>query len=265
MRALDQLDKLHLEHNWEHKETCFPELMKEYRELLYRIDEHFDACFSALRCLCPISMAKQTKFDDQFLDKAKLTGWKQFRDAVKPYRIHIGGLVNKLKHNQAELCSVFFHSLTEFRPGYYLRDVLPDGGLGPSQIIHSGNTAFSFTRDMMFNLWWLYRIGDLLTEAIDVALNTLHGYELIEAPTDAPNNEWVEVVRRCALLKPEFFPDESNMPYPRIIFPKNGSSASLEFPTSARGHKVGEMRVTTTIKVDFSHPFNKLPYCPEDS
>jgi hypothetical protein len=175
LKALDAIDLLHNEHNWQGKESSFPALLSEYRNLLYCINEHFDACHAVLRGLCHPNVAASTKFDSQFLDKAKFPGWKNFRDALKSYRDnHIGSLVNTLKHNQGELCSIFFYSATEFRPGYYLRDVLPDGALGPSPKVHKdAHTAYSFSRDIMIHLWWVFRPGDLLAGTIIVALYSL--------------------------------------------------------------------------------------------
>lgn len=263
VRALDALDHLHTEHNFQDKESGAPALLSEYAELLFRLNEHPDACFSALRSLCASTATKPTDFDTQVLAKSKLPGWKQFQAAVRPYRQeHIGLIVNTLKHRQGELCSVHFKSLIEFRPGYFLRDVLPDGSLGPSATLHSnGNTAFSFARDMMLHLWWLFRIGELLAEAVRTALLVNHAHTLVAAPVEPGDTKWAEVVRRCGELKPEFFPDEIVKPYPRILFQPSPSQVILEFPTSARGHKLlGTMTVVTALKVDMAHPSNKMPY-----
>ena len=263
VRALDALDHLHTEHNFQDKESSAPALLSEYAELLFRLNEHPDACFSALRSLCPSTASKPTDFDTQFLAKSKLPGWKQFQEAVRPYRDeHIGLIVNTLKHRQGELCSVHFKSLIEFRPGYFLRDVLPDGALGPSGKLHSnGNTAFSFARDMMLHLWWLFRIGELLAEAVRTALHVNHAHSLVATPVEPGDTKWVEVVRRCGGLKPEFFPDEIVKPYPRILFQPSPNQVILEFPTSARGHKLlGTTTVVTAFNVDMAHPTNKMPY-----
>lgn len=263
IKTLDQLDHLHHEHNWLRTEVGFPALLSEYRELLYRLNEHFDACYSALRSLCPTANPK-ILHDSQFLNMAKLPGWKQFRDAIKHYRDdHIGLLVNTLKHRQGELCSIYFHSATEFRPGYYLRDILPDGSLGPSAKLHSsGNTAFSFSRDMLMHLWWIYRIGDLLSSALITALEVQHGHELHEEH-QIPEAKWEEVLRRCAELKPEFFQDELSKPYPRVLYQAAAHSMSMEFPTTARGHSAREMRISTAFSVDGEHRNNKMPYWTE--
>lgn len=266
LKVLDRLDELNREHNWEGKETSFPDLLSEYRELLCRLHEHFDACFSVLRSLCPPETGKPTKIDSQFFEKSKLAGWKKFYEAINPYREdHIGALVNTMKHNQGELCSIFFHSETEFRPGYFLRDILPGGLLGPSAKLHSsGETAFSFSRDMMLHLWWLYRVGDLLAGTIHTVIRTKHGYELIEV-SQGSSDLMLEVVRRCAELRPEFFPDEAQQPYPKIVYRTAPYILTIEFPTSARGHQVGAMQVSTSLVVDGTHLSNKMPYFPRNA
>lgn len=262
LKTLDCLDQLHNEHNTLRTETCFPNLLDEYSKLLYRLNEHFDACFSALRSLCPVSVAKPTLFDSQFLDKAKLPGWKQFRKDITPYREdHVGRLVNTLKHRQGELCSIHFYSNTGFRPGYYLRDILPGGALGPSKELHSnGETAFSFSRDMMFHLWWLYRIGDLLASTVTKALRARYEYNLIELAQDLPQEKWSTVVSRCAELKPEFFPDEVTKCYPRVSYQAIPSVLTIEFPTTAPVQRFEEMRICTAITIDDAHLSNKIPY-----
>lgn len=267
LKVLDANDKLHSEHNWEGTENTSPVLLAAYRELLYRLNEHFDACFSVLRSLCdPNAASSGLIFDSQYLDKANFPGWKKFRDAVKPYRDgHIGLLVNTLKHRQGELCFIFFYTRTEFRPGYYLRDVLPDGALGPSSKLHDGaNTALSFSRDLMVHLWWLYHTGDLLARTVTGALRAMHGVQLPELSTVAPDLRWDELISRCAKLRPDFFPDEVSKGYPRILYQASGPTVTLEFPTVTRGHRVGPMHVQTHITVDGNHPSNKLPYFGND-
>lgn len=231
LKVLDVSDKLYSEHNWEGTEKTYPALLAEYRELLYRLNEHFDACFSVLRGLCAPSAVAATIFDSKYLDKAKFPGWKNFRDFVKAYRdSHIGLLVNTLKHSQGQLCSIYFYTDTEFRPGYYLQDVLPNGTLGPSPKLHDGaNTAFSFARDLMVHLRWLYRTGDLLARTVSGALRAMHGFELAEESKVAPDLRWDELVSRCAKLRPEFFPDEVMKPYPRILYQTGGPAVMLDF------------------------------------
>lgn len=263
LKALDELDHLRSEYLWKGNADHMPVVIDAYTQLLHRINEHHDACYSVLRSLCPASDAKATQIDTQFLDKAKLAGWRQFRDATKEYREnHIGLIVNTLKHKQGELCPIYFKSTIEFRPGYYLRDVLPSGAMGPSRKLHAGsNTAFSFARDMLMHLWWLYRIGELLATAIATALRVRHGHALIITPQGTGDANLIAVLERCAQLKPEFFPDELLKPYPRVLFQPTPAAVSLEFPTTARGIRMNpELTVVTQFVVDGAHLSEKMPY-----
>lgn len=263
LKTLDAFDRLHSEYVWLGKDEHLSDVTAAYTQLLHRLNEHLDACYSVLRSLCPASGANDSPIDAQFLGKANSPGWKKFQESTLDYRKnHIGLIVNTLKHKQGELWPVYFRSDREFRPGYFLCDVLPDGALGPSATLHNGgNTAFSFARDMLMHLWWLYRIGSLLSDTIRTHLRMTHGHELAEQPYPSDSSGWSAVLQRCAQLRPEFFPDELEKPYPRILYQAQPQSVTLEFPTTVRGVRLGnELRITTQCSVDGMHREIKLPY-----
>lgn len=219
----------------------------------------------AIRCCVYFAPQKgqRTGQSTQFLDKTNPPGWKKFRESTRDYREnHIGLIVNTLKHKQGELWPVYFRSGREFRPGYFLCDVLPGGAIGPSAKLHDGgDTAFSFARDMLMHLWWLYRIGNSLSDAVKAHLKMAHGYELSEVPHSGDSIGWSAVLQRCAQLRPEFFPDELEKPFPRVLYQEQPLSVSLEFPTAARGIRLGkEFRISTQCSVDGMHRTIKLPY-----
>lgn len=262
-----ELDRLRSEYLWENKDTRLNLVVGEYSELLCRLNEHLDACFSAIRCVCPASMAKSTPIDAHFLGNANPPGWKQFKAAIRPYREdHIGLLVNTIKHKQGELCPIYFKSQTDFRPGYYLRDILPGGLLGPSAKLHSGgNTAFSFARDSLMHLWWLYRIGELLSTTLETIMTVQHKYQLSFTAEPESESSWDEMLNACARISPEFFPDEIPKPYPRLILQPSPKTVSLEFPTTARGVPLkNSMTISTQITVDGEHRENKIPYMAQN-
>ena len=259
VRTFKELDQLNTEHNWLNKETNYNNLLKEYKELLYRLNEHHDACLSVLRSLCNTKMAKPTIQDSDFLSTAKLSGYKSFTQSITSYREHIGCLVNTLKHRQGELCSIFFHSNTEFRPGYFLRDVLPNGVLGPSAKLHSdGRTAFSFNRDMLFHLWWLYRIGKSLSLAIKSTVLGLHKLTIPSEIHSMDDTNLIKLLKSCAAIKPHLFPNEKT--YPRITLVNNEKKITLKFPTNVPRYFPKNMRISLSIMHDISHPVSKLPY-----
>ena len=265
LRVFDRLDIVYSEYHWERGTSKYAELLHEYHGLLSRLHEHADACLSVLRSLCPVG-EKPKKLDFQFLEQVKPAGWKSFRDSTRTYqKERLGAIVNTLKHDQGTLCMLYFYSALEFRPGYFLQDVLADGSLGPSGRVHDGNcTGFSFAHDMLLHLWWLYRTGDLLAEATVVCTAAQHNIKLEESPLkDSDDSLWGDVLRRCARIKPEFFPDEVRLPYPQVVFQDPPIAITLTFPTTARGHRVSNLRVTSGITVDGQHLTNRLPYFGE--
>ena len=240
-------------------------VLDAYSGLLFRLNEHLDACLSALRCLCEAVEPKPFEFDARVLDKAKLPGWKSFRDSIRPYqKDHIGLIVNTLKHRQGELCSIYFQSQYGFRPGYFVRDVLADGSLGPSSELHAnGESAFSFARDMMVHLWWVYRLGELLAETVKTVMLTKHNLHLDVVPQAASDDHdrWTEVVSNCAGLQPNFFPDEVSKAFPRITFERKPAAIALEFPARLVLQPFGlGWTVSTSLRVDKEHRTNKMPY-----
>ena len=220
IKFFGELKRLRTEYLWQTKDDHYSIVVNEYRELLHRIHEHLDACNSVIRSLCNPHDAKASVFDVQFLNQAKPPGWKNFQAVTKKYNDdHIGLLVNTLKHSQGELCGVYFTSETEFRPGYFLKDILPNGLLGPSARLHNGgNTAFSFARDMLIHLWYFYRIGEELANTVATIVRVKHSHELAMTPTSSTNSRWNDVLELCAEVRPEFFPDELKKPYPVIQY-----------------------------------------------
>lgn len=244
------------------------EVGSSYAALLQRLNEHFDACYSVLRSLSTPKGGKQNRIHSQYLDQARLVGWRQFKSSTMTYReSHLGLIVNSIKHSQGELCPIYFHSDKEFRPGFYLRGLLPGGVLGPDPHLHrGGNSAISFARDMLMHLWWLYRTSDLLTVALASHLDATYGYKLSPVRLEQTEARWADVVRNCASISPEFFPDEWRLPYPRVVYAPNPEQLNLEFPSSAGVHRLtGDVRVRVLTTVDSTHRTEKMPYFGQDA
>ena len=267
-KTLDDLSTLRVRYSASQDDMFLMDVAASYSALLHKLNEHFDACYAVLRSLSPTVESKPTLVHSQYLDRAKLIGWKHFRDATRNYReSHIGLIVNALKHSQGELCPLYFHSHNEFRPGYFLRGLLSGGVRGPDPRLHrGGNTAISFSRDMLIHLWWLYRTSDLLTGAVAAYLDTTYRHKLTPQAAKLPEANWSGVVQRCAALSPEFFPDEWALPYPRAIYRQSPEELSIEFPSAAGTHKMrGDVQVRTLTTVDGTYPTEKVPYMGKDA
>lgn len=267
-KTLDDLSTLRIRYAARQDDMFLMDVAYSYAALLHKLNEHFDACYSVLRSLSPTVESKPTQIHSQYLDRVKFIGWKQFRDATRNYReSHVGLIVNALKHSQGELCPLYFHSSNEFRPGYFLRGLLPGEVRGPDPRLHpGGNTAISFSRDMLIHLWWLYRTSDLLADAIAAFLDATYKHTLAPQPVGLPEANWSSIVQRCAALSPEFFPDECSLPYPRAIYRASPEEISIEFPSAAGTHKMrGEVQVRTLTTVDGVYLTEKVPYMGKDA
>ncbi|MBN8488496.1 MAG: hypothetical protein J0M20_12340 [Burkholderiales bacterium] len=267
-RTLDDLSTLRIRYSTNQDDMFLMDVATSYSVLLHKLNEHFDACYAVLRSLSPTLESKPTLVHSRYLDRVKLIGWKQFREATRNYReSHIGMIVNALKHSQGELCPLYFHSQDEFRPGYFLRGLLPGGIRGPDPRLHrGGNTAISFSRDMLIHLWWIYRTSDLLVASVAAYLDATYKHKLTPHLTEIQEANWSSVVQRCASLSPEFFPDEWTLPYPRAIYRQMPEELSIEFPSNAGAHKMrGEVQVRTLTTVDGTYPKEKVPYMGRDA
>lgn len=262
--VLDCLEvvEFHYRYDKENLDVPYKKLLSEYRQLLYRLNEHHDDCLSILRSLCPPSKAILEIFDSRYLSRFRLPGANSFMRATKEYRDeHIALLVNTMKHSQGELSSIFLHSQNDFRPGYFLCDVLPGGVLGPNAKLHSdGKTAFSFSRDLKIHVWWLYKMGDLLATAIDGAIDGIHGEKLLLSPCELDVPDLITMLTKCSNLPLRFFPDETKKPYPTIQLSNNNTQLIMGFSKKLRGKFPAKMQFHTTLTVDKEHLTNKLPY-----
>ena len=266
-KALDDLSTLRVRYAAGEDEMFLMDVAVSYSALLHKLNEHFDACYAVLRSLSNTLESKPALVHSQYLERAKFIGWKHFREATRNYReSHIGLIVNALKHSQGELCPLYFHSLSEFRPGYFLRGLLPGGVRGPDPRLHrGGNTAISFSRDMLIHLWWMYRTSDLLTDAIAAYLDATYKHKLAPVRVNTPEVDWSGVVQRCAAMSPEFFPDEWALPYPRAVYRRSPEELSIEFPSTAGTHKMrGVVQVRTLTTVDGAYPKENVPYMRKD-
>ena len=119
---------------------------------------------------------------------------------------------------------------------------------------------------MLIHLWWLYRTSDLLASAVAAFLDATYKYKLVPRPISLPEAQWSNVVKSCASLSPDFFPDEWALPYPRVIYRASPEELSIEFPSTAGTHKMrGDVQVSTLTTVDGAYPTEKVPYMGQDA
>jgi hypothetical protein len=206
--------------------------------------------------------------DTHFLNQAKVAGWKDFRLRIQPYtQDRLGAVVNSLKHNQSEIASFYLHQLPDLRAGYYVRDVLPSGALGPAPRVHAdGNSAFSFARDMLLHFWNLYFISAELAAVMRRAAGSADFRGAAQYKNDSINSARESLAERIAGLPLAFFPDEVRLPLPLARWNPSMRELTLDMPSAVRPRRLPNgYHMRTAISIDMSHATNKLPYYGKDA
>jgi hypothetical protein len=172
--------------------------------------------------------------------------------------------VNGLKHRQNRLRALFFQNEAKVRLGYYLEEPDAQGIPGPSANLHEDcNSAFSFARDIRFNLYHVYYISEMLIETVKGALRHYHSFDLSPQKAVTENEKWLDIVRRTSSIKAEVFPDEVDKPYPYYSLTEDRDDSSLvvmypvttiplDFPPG--------MRITSFFEGDGATKTFRLPY-----
>jgi hypothetical protein len=177
-----------------HKEN----LIESYEGLLHSLMHHMEDCVSVIKGFLPTDSAI-----------AKSAAAKTYGKNVRPYRSHIGIVVNRIKHQQGRL-RLMTVRLGDFRfAGYFVERGLTGGSVGPDPDIHeAGLTAFSFNRDLRYHLCHVFLASAELARAV-------------ERLTGAPRSLSVAVgqplgqgLHHVMVLPETYFPDEYEKPRP---------------------------------------------------
>jgi hypothetical protein len=246
----------------------YARLLGAQGRLIHSLREHVDDCYLILACLVdpagvPPKAAKK-RFTEQWLEAAGFPTLGSFGQSIVEYRHgYLSPLVNGLKHKQCRLRGVFFHKRLDVRLGYYLEEPDADGVPGPSLAVHKdGNSAFSFARDILFNLYHVYYISEMLIEAVKGALRQYHSFSLKPRTAEPENEGWVNLLRQAAKIRPSVFPDEVDKPFPYFTFIEGEKAEAvlmypvtmipLSFPPGMRisGIFIGD-GVTQTFKLPY--------------
>lgn len=201
------------------KDEKIKETLKRYKSFLYSLREHLDDCFHIIKSL--ISPQSQFKDNRNQFDWLKqninipcvITLLKN----IDSYKKYLDNIVNELKHNNAILNGlVFFDETSEdFLLGYYVANVF-NGRYEPVKKIHSKfhgqDTAFSFARDIRYNICNIFQ----LSEELVTLINELNIKILI--PLGQARNEKRLLLYEDIYNLPKcFFPDEYEKDIPSVV------------------------------------------------
>jgi hypothetical protein len=228
-------------------------LLAEQKDLLYGLMEYLDDCDNILACFFP---SKDVRNKD--------THVKLYRKATKEYREHIGKVVNYLKHNQGRLLDITFYNDNLVLPGYFVVGATEENAIGPVQMIHPDNTAFSFARDLRYNLFHFYAVAEHLSNAIGKILGKEHNTTTLKNET--LDEKVLNIASRISNLPLTFYPDEGSKLIPNVIVSQDyhlfDRVITLAYPDEKIKVDVApkRMKIIATHKGDGVTPSFQIPY-----
>lgn len=249
--------------------TGYNDLLEAQKNLIHSLRAHIDDCYSILASLVdpanlPTNVASIT-FTDRWLKAVKFPSLVKFNDAISLYKNeYLAPLVNGLKHRQCRLRGLFFYKYSDIRLGYYLEEPDVDGIPGPSPNVHKDrNSAFSFQRDIIFNLYNVYFISESLVEAVKAALRYYRAFDLTPQKADSRNETWHKILRQASELSISAFPDEIERTFACLSLSEKGeqSTITLTYPMLRFQPRFPQgMNVKSTIHLDGVGMTYKIPY-----
>jgi hypothetical protein len=249
--------------------TGYNDLLEAQKNLIHSLRAHIDDCYAVLASLvAPANLPNKAAsiiFTDKWLKTVKFPSLDVFNDAISFYKNeYLAPLVNGLKHRQSRLRGLFFYKYSDVRLGYYLEDADVDGIPGLSPNVHKDrNSAYSFTRDIVFSLYGVYLISEVLVEAVKAALLHHHAYGLTPRKTDLRSDAWLGILRQASDLVESSFPDEIERPFAclTLIDKEIDSALSLRYPALMYPPRFPQgMHVMGTIHLDGVGKTYKIPY-----
>src|SRR3989338_11594601 len=209
------------------------EIIKFYRSHLYSLREYLDGCYHIAKSF--IALDKRHKDDrnqyNWLLKNAQVSAVQGFLKATDDYKRFLDQIVNALKHNNAIINGIIFfdEEAKEFYLGYYVANVVSER-YEPVQAIHADyngeHTAFSFGRDVRFNMYNAFAIAE---ELLNMIKNL--SIQVVIPSKSLPISEKKETLFKGIMDLPRtFFPDEYEKPIPSIAITSD-RLLKLEYPS----------------------------------
>lgn len=241
-----------------------PDLLRNYKELLYCFREHLDDCFHLIKIfISPTQKKDNNRNQYKWLEDNATDLVQDLFKNISEYKKYLDASVNELKHNNATLCSVLFYNSKNKKEhclGYFVANVI-NGAFEPIERVHAkfGNsyTGFSFKRDLTYNLFHIYNLSEeimtFLTTKIGVDFRTLTP-KVSAAPEDRKL-----IFKKLIDLPLTYFPDEYLKPVPSMSITKD-ERMKFEYPSHLSIKQNRLDRVMVTHSGDGHTNQFKIPY-----
>jgi hypothetical protein len=138
-----------------------------------------------------------------------------------------------------------------------------DKVIGPSVRVHKdGNSAFSFSRDIIFNLFALYDVSEKLVDSVRRYLK--HNYKLDLLPAKQDERAGVkQIIESGSKVEQKFFPDELVKPCATVSLKSDSKDSKLIliYPTNPKEHSFpANLKIACFMEPDSKSKIFKLPY-----
>lgn len=246
----------------------FGRLLENQKSLILSLRAYIDDCYSVLASLIDVAglpeEVEEINLSEKWLKAAAFPSLKLFNESIAQYKYgYLSPIVNGLKHKQWRLRGIYFSKYLDVRIGYYVEEADSNGILAPSLDVHQdGNSAFSFSRDILFNIYNVYHTSEILVEAIKSALLSQHSFAL-KPQKKNEYSEWAVLLKRAAALPYAIFPDEVDKPFPYLAFERDSAKESvfMMYPvTTVPLSFPAGMKITGLLSGDGVTSNFKLPY-----
>lgn len=187
------------------------QLLNRYRSFLYSLREHLDDSFHIVKTLIPPNEHfRETRNQYNWLNNNS-TGdaVKLFLQTIRSYKEFLDNIVNELKHKNGILAWISFIDprVQDFVLGYYVANINKNR-FEPVEKIHSKfkeqYTAFSFGRDIRFNIFQMFKLSEEL-----LALIKRLGIATADViPAGQPSSQRISLYKSICELPNHVFPDE---------------------------------------------------------
>jgi len=185
--------------------------------LLDALMEHLDDCGTIIKCLSPDPNSKEHSRNQ-----------RKFKQAIKPYKNHIGKIVNHIKHNQGRLRPVKVSWPGNAVIGYFVEGPFGDNGVGPESSIHKDDhRGFSVNRDFPFHLCQVHSVSRNLVQTLRGMSPELRAVKPLA--TLEKQARWIDCLTEASGLDNYYFPWELNEPKPLINI--TSQAVRIEYPS----------------------------------
>jgi hypothetical protein len=266
-KVIDRLNNVMTLYGISKNSNRHDELIEEYIEFLSAINGYIDDMYNIFKCFYSISEVNNSKpmFAHEWLsniprDRALFTG---FFSAFKDYRDYLTSIINKVKHEHAAFADVLINHPLGKVIGYVILRIDNTGALAPDEKVHpmhnNMSTGNSYTYDIPYHVYYVYKIAELADSVIKYILNNNHNYQLICNATESTRADKLsKIFDSVSKLGNVYFPNEFDKEIYHIAY--SNQEINIHVSRNLKLYKYNKYQVRYIFSGDGFTRSYKLPF-----